>query len=73
MFKFLVFVALVLAVLYFFRWANRRPPGDWDRDDEDEGPRHPSGQIGLDDDRRPASPPVPDDRLEDAAAGRRDP
>jgi hypothetical protein len=71
MLKVLVFVALVLAVLYFFTWANRRPPGDWRRDGEDDGPLTPTGRIGLDDDTRPPSAPAPEDELEDAGTGNR--
>ncbi len=44
MLKLLVFVALVLAILYFFSWRNRRPPGDWRRDDD--GGNRPDGPPG---------------------------
>ena len=43
MLKLLVLAALLLAVLYFFNWVNRRPPGDWRRGDDDEG----DGPDGL--------------------------
>ena len=69
MLKLLVLVALVLAVLYFFTWLGRRPPGDWRRDGEDDGPVIPTGRIGLDDDNRPPVTPAPEDELEDAGAG----
>ena len=50
MLKLLVLAALLLAVIYFFNWVNRRPPGDWRRDDDDEGdgPDGPPGRrLGL--------------------------
>lgn len=55
MLKLLVLAALVLAVIYFFNWVNRRPPGDWRRgdDDEDDGPGGPpSRHLGLEPDDR---------------------
>ena len=50
MLKLLIFLALVLAVLYFFSLRNRRPPGDWRRRDDrpGSGPVVPTGSIGLD-------------------------
>lgn len=69
MLKLLVFLALVLAILYFFSWRNRRPPGDWRRDDDDDGPVRPEGRIGMDDDQRPWAPPAPDKTPEDTGAG----
>lgn len=50
MLKLLVLAALLLAVIYFFNWVNRRPPGDWRRDDDDtgDGPDGPPGRrLGL--------------------------
>jgi hypothetical protein len=70
MLKLLVLVALVLAVLYIFSLRGRRPPGDWRRDDDDDGPVVPTGRIGLDDQNRPSAPPPPDDTLEETGAGR---
>lgn len=57
MLKFLVLLALVLTVLYFFSWARRHPPGDWRRgDDREGGPEGPLGQIGRERaQERPAS------------------
>lgn len=71
MLKLLVLAALLLAVIYFFSWVNRRPPGDWRRDEDDEGPLTPTGRIGLDDDRRPPAEPSPEDQLEDAGTDTR--
>lgn len=71
MLKLLIFVAFVLAILYFFSWRGRRPPGDWRRDGDDEGPIVPTGRIGLDDDRRPEAPAPADDTLEETGTGER--
>lgn len=58
MMKLLVFVALVLAVVYFFRWIRRRPPGDWRRGGEsDPGPVTPAGMIDHDTERKPGHDP----------------
>lgn len=74
MLKFLLFAGLVLLVLYAFSIiGRRRPPGDWDRDDDKGGPVRPSGRIGMDDKTRgdnPWAPPAPEQRTpEDADAG----
>lgn len=70
MLKFLLFAAMVLAVLYLFsRFGTRRPPGDWDREDDPRGPIQPTGRIGRDDDTRPWAPEAPDRTPEDAGAG----
>ncbi len=70
MFKLLVLVALVLAVLYFFNWINRRPPGDWRRGDDDEPPIVPTGRLGMDPENRPGENPDPEDVLEEAGSSR---
>lgn len=55
MLKLLILAALLLAVIYFFNWVNRRPPGDWRRDDDaGDGPGGPPGRrLGLPQERNP--------------------
>ncbi|MFN7056349.1 hypothetical protein [Hyphomonas sp.] len=71
MLKFLLFAALVLFILYAFSLiSRRRPPGDWDRDEDPKGPVQPTGRIGTDDGKKPpAGPKAPDRTPEDAGAG----
>lgn len=71
MLKLLIFLALVLAVLYFFSLRNRRPPGDWRRRDDGpgSGPVQPTGRIGMDDEERPWAPKSPEEPLEETGAG----
>lgn len=79
MFKLLILVALVLAVLYFFTWLGRQRPGDWRRgDDDDDGPVLPTGRIGLEGDAgqsreqggRQSERAAADDDLEEAGTDR---
>ncbi|MBY9066744.1 hypothetical protein K1X12_07520 [Hyphomonas sp. WL0036] len=75
MLKFLVLVALILAVLYFFNWYNRRPPGDWRRgDDGDDAPGPtPTHRLGLDSGNPPdTEPEAPPRETDPAGDSRRD-
>lgn len=55
MFKFLILVLLVVAVIAFLvlRQAPRRPPRDWRRGSDDPGPVLPGSVIGHDAGRKP--------------------